>query len=107
MDDNATIDQLEELAEGFGIHIPYEAIDVDEESVYVAGGFCQLRGKYLIIINSRSPTKERIRTLAGALKHFDLDQVYIRPVIRELLNKESAPSIMPNATEQKHPWQNE
>ena len=103
MDDNATIDQLEELAEGFGIHVRYEAINADEESAYVAGELCQLRGKYLIIINSRSPTKERIRTLAGALKHFDLDQVYMRPVIRELLNKESAPSIMPNAAKEKHP----
>jgi hypothetical protein len=26
-------------------------------------------------------------TLATALKHFDLDQIYLRPVLRELLDK--------------------
>jgi hypothetical protein len=31
--------------------------------------------------------KDRIRTLAMAVKHFDLDQIYIRPVIRELLDR--------------------
>jgi len=31
--------------------------------------------------------KERIHTLATALKHFDLDQVYLRPALRELLDK--------------------
>ncbi len=100
MDENANIDLLEELAEGFGIQIRYEAINLDEESAYVAGGLCQLRGKYLIIINSRSPMKERIQTLAGALKHFDLDQVYIRPAVRELLDKVPPPSIRPNASEE-------
>jgi hypothetical protein len=26
-------------------------------------------------------------TLATALKHFDLDQIYLRPVLRELLDR--------------------
>jgi hypothetical protein len=30
---------------------------------------------------------DRIKTLATALKHFDLDQIYLRPVFRELLDK--------------------
>ncbi len=91
MDENTTIDQLEELAEKFGIQIRYEAINLDEESIYVTGGLCELRGRSLIIINSRSTIKERIRTLAEALRHFDLDQVYIRPAIRELLDEAPAP----------------
>ncbi len=91
MDENTTIDQLEELAEKFGIQIRYEAINLDEESIYVTGGLCELRGRSLIIINSRSTIKERIRTLAEALRHFDLDRVYIRPAIRELLDEAPAP----------------
>jgi hypothetical protein len=107
MDEDATIDRLEELAEGFGIQIRYEAINLDEESTHVTGGLCQLRGKHLIIINSRSTMRERIQTLAEALNHFDLDQVYIKPALRELLNREANPSIMPNTTEEKHPRLNE
>jgi hypothetical protein len=30
---------------------------------------------------------DKIRTLATALKHFDLDRIYLRPVLRELLDK--------------------
>ncbi len=45
--------------------------------------------------------------MAGALNHFDLDQVYIRPAVRELLNRETDPSIMPYAAEAKNPRQNE
>ena len=91
MDEDTTIDQLEELAERFGVQIRYDAINLDEESIHVTGGLCELRGVSLIIINSKLTTKERIRTLAKALRHFDLDQVYIRPALRELLNEVPAP----------------
>jgi hypothetical protein len=89
VDEEAIIDQLEELAREFGIQIRYEAIEQDEESKQVAGGLCLLKGEYILIINSKATAKDRIRTLAEALRHFDLDQIYIRPVLRELLDKVS------------------
>jgi hypothetical protein len=30
---------------------------------------------------------DKIRTFAEALRHFDLDQIYIKPALRELLDK--------------------
>jgi hypothetical protein len=87
MDENSLIDLLEELAEGFGVKIRHEAIRQDEDAVYVAGGLCLLRGEYVLIVNSKTTVKDRINTLATALKHFDLDQVYIRPILRELLDR--------------------
>jgi len=87
MDDKSLIDLLEELAEGFGVKIRYEAIRQDEDAVFVAGGLCLLRGEYILIVNSRATVNDRINTLATALKHFDLDRVYIRPALRELLDK--------------------
>ncbi len=85
MDENVLIDLLEELAEGFGVRIRHEAIKQDEDAVYVSGGLCLLRGEYVLIINSNATVKDRISMLGTALKHFDLDGVYIRPVVRELL----------------------
>ena len=87
MDENAIIEQLEELIKSFGIQIRDEAIKQDEDLVKVVGGLCLLRGEYVLIINSRATTMDRMRTLATALKHFDLDQIYLRPVLRELLDK--------------------
>ena len=86
-DDGTLIDYLEELAERLGIEIRYEIITQEEDLPFVAGGLCLLKGKYVLIINSKASVKERIRTLATAVKHFDLDQIYIRPVLRELLDR--------------------
>jgi hypothetical protein len=40
-----------------------------------------------IDIGKEIKERDRINTLATALKHFDLDQIYLRPVLRELLDK--------------------
>jgi len=69
MDENTIIEQLEELIESFGIQIRDEAIKQDEDLVKVVGGLCLLRGEYVLIINSRATTMDRIRTLVTALKH--------------------------------------
>jgi hypothetical protein len=87
MGEGTIIDHLEELAERFGIQIRYEAIKQDEDSINVVGGLCLLKGEYVLIINSKATVKDRIKTLAMAVKHFDLDQIYIRPVLRELLDR--------------------
>ena len=87
MDESTIIEQLEELIKSFGVHIRSEPIKQDEDLVKVFGGLCLLRGKYVLIINSKTTTMDRIKTLATALRHFDLDQIYLRPVLRELLDK--------------------
>ena len=87
MDDRAIIDQLEELAERFAIKIRYEPIKQDEDLVRIVGGLCLLQGEYVLIIDSKAAMIDKIRTFAEALRHFDLDQIYIKPVLRELLDK--------------------
>ena len=86
MDDETVINQLEQLAESFGIEIRYEPIRLDDDLTNVKGGLCRLNGEYVIIINSDVTAKEKIKALAEAVKHFDLDSVYILPAIRELLD---------------------
>lgn len=87
MDEQFIIDQLEELVERFGIKIRYEPMHQDEESVKLVGGMCRLKEEYMLIINSKATFAEKIRALAEALRHFDLDGVYIRPALREFLEK--------------------
>jgi hypothetical protein len=85
MDDYVIIEQLEELAKGFGIQFRYESISFEDETINVVGGLCRWRGKPLLIINSKATEKDKIKIFVQALKCFDLDQIYIKPVIRELL----------------------
>jgi len=87
MDEDDIIGQLEELAKGFGIGIRYEPIDFEEETINVVGGLCKLRGEKLLIINSKSPARDKIQAFIRALSNFDLDQIYIRPAIRELIEE--------------------
>jgi hypothetical protein len=54
----------------------------------MSGGLYRLKGKNVIVIDSRAKAKDRIRTLVQALKPFNLNDVYIRPALRELLEKE-------------------
>jgi hypothetical protein len=89
MDENTIIDQFEELAERFGIKIRYEPIKQDEDLVRVVGGLCILRGEYVVIIDSKAAIRDKIRTLAEAVAHFDLDRIYIKPALREILRKVS------------------
>ncbi len=87
MDENAIIEQLEELIRSFGVQIRREPMKQDEDLVKVVGGLCLLKGEYVLIVNSRATMMDRIWTLATVLKHFDLDQIYLRPFLRELLDK--------------------
>jgi hypothetical protein len=97
MDQDAIIDELEELARVFGIQIRYEPIKQDEDLVRIVGGLCLLRGEYVLIIDSKAAVMDKMRTFAEALTHFDLDQIYIKPAIREILDKVSASARLDQA----------
>ena len=85
MDEDAVLGQLEELARGLGVEIRYESIIIDEETINAVGGLCILRGEHLLIINSNATISEKIKAFAKALSHFDLNQIYVPPAIRALL----------------------
>ena len=87
MDENTIIEQLEELIKRFGVQIRHEPIKQDEDSINVVGGLCLLKGEYVLIINSKAAIRDRIRALVMALKHFDHENIYMLPVLRELLDK--------------------
>jgi hypothetical protein len=87
MDESTIVRQLEELAETFGLQIRYEPIRMDDDLPNVPGGVCRLKGDNILIINSNATLRDKINTLAKAVKNSDVDRVYILPVIRELLEK--------------------
>ena len=72
MDEGAIIIQLEELAGEIRRTNPLynESIKQDEDLTLVVGGLCLFEGEYVLIINPKASVKDKIRTLAVALKHF-------------------------------------
>jgi hypothetical protein len=86
MDAPQIADLLEELAESLGLEISYEPIRPDEELGTRPEGFCLFKGRRLIIVNPHVSLREKIRTLSEGIKHCDLERIYIRPILRELLD---------------------
>jgi hypothetical protein len=83
--DEFLLNQLEELANKLGVKVRYENINLEESSS--TGGLCRLKGEYVMIIHSQAPVKEKIQVITKVLKRFPLGDIYIRPVLRELLGE--------------------
>ena len=85
MDDGVLLNQLEELAGKLGIEIRYGNIGGDES--HRMGGLCKVKGQYVLIMHSHLTVKEKIGAIIKTLKGFEMGDVYVIPVIRELLDK--------------------
>jgi hypothetical protein len=83
MNDEVILSYLEELADKLAILVRDENINIEESSS--TGGLCRVEGKYVIILNSKATVEEKIQVMITALQPFDLRDMYILPVIRELL----------------------
>lgn len=84
MDENATLSQLEELAQRLGITVRYEALKSD--GGLHPGGFCRIHGKDVVIINKKATGLEKIHILTDTLKRYDLSRIYVLPSLREILD---------------------
>jgi hypothetical protein len=84
MNEEVVLSYLEELAEKLEISVRDENINIDESSTS-PGGLCRVEGQYVIILNSKATVNEKIQVMIKALQQFDLRDMYIKPVIRELL----------------------
>ncbi|MHB8772632.1 MAG: hypothetical protein ACYC7J_16685 [Syntrophales bacterium] len=84
MNDQAILEQLEELAERLSITVRYENIARDD--AYGRGGLCRVKGEYVLLVHSRATLREKIRMIAKSLSTFDLGGMYVLPALRELLD---------------------
>lgn len=85
MDDGVLLHHLEELAGKLGIEIRYGNIPSEES--HRMGGLCRVKGNYLLIIHSRLTVREKIGIMIKTLKGFEMEDVYVIPFVRELLDK--------------------
>ena len=82
MDDRTALILLEELADRLGIPIRCEPISDDLTG---PGGLCRIEGTHTLLIDSKATVEEKIRIMTDALRRFDLDAIYVKPALRELL----------------------
>lgn len=83
MNNEALLNQLEELAGKLGITVRYERMNVEDSSG--AGGLCRADGKYILLVHSRLNARQKVQVMAKALQGFDFTEIYLKPAVRELL----------------------
>jgi hypothetical protein len=76
-------DELKTLAQNKGIAVRLETGDFD-------GGVCTVDGDRIILINRRHHQTRRINVLACALNEIGLDDVFVKPALRDRIDDEVA-----------------
>ncbi|MCI0515015.1 hypothetical protein L0128_17510 [candidate division KSB1 bacterium] len=74
--------QLENLIQNLAIDLRYEKGDFK-------GGLCRINEKNMLIINSKLPDEQKIKILAAELNRFDLENVYVLPAIRKIIEEQA------------------
>ena len=83
MDYETIIQELHELASALSIRIRYEKGDFD-------GGYCVLHEERLIVVNKKLPSQRKAAVIALSIHELGLENVYMRPALRDFIEDEVA-----------------
>ncbi len=76
------LEDLKSLAAQMGAKVRFERGDFK-------GGYCIVKTSKVIVINKLSNTQRKVMTLAAALKELGIDEMYLPPKIREIIDEMS------------------
>ena len=82
MKEEEILSGLEKLVESLSIQLRYEKGDF-------AGGYCVLKEKRMLIVNSALSPAMRIKVLARELATMNLDDVFVVPALRDVIMEAS------------------
>jgi hypothetical protein len=77
------VKELESLATASGITVRYEKGDFE-------GGFCVLKTERMVVVNKKLPTPKRASVIAQGLAEIGIDEIYLKPAVREFIEDELA-----------------
>jgi len=78
------VSELEELAQRCGIEVRHEKL-LREIGYRARSGSCKVREKNLVILDRTLAPAEQVEVLAEALRGQDLENLYLSPAARRLL----------------------
>jgi hypothetical protein len=85
MEPRKVLEYLEDLALKLDIEVVYA--NLESRDPFTRGGLCKVKGKYKVFIDRTEKIQGRIKILARALSAFDKEEIYILPLVREILEK--------------------
>ncbi len=84
VDDETALLHMESAADKAGIDVCYKNLSDDE--VNIGSGLCIVRQERKLIIDNRLDTRSRWLILARELKSVELDNLFLPPLVRELID---------------------
>ncbi|MFA5180811.1 MAG: hypothetical protein WC405_05785 [Syntrophales bacterium] len=78
--------QLEELAGRVNVAIRYESLKNEDPATF--GGLCRIKEQSVLFLHVKATVKRKIAMITEALKRYDIDEIYLRPALREHLKKD-------------------
>ena len=85
--------QLEELAGKVNITIRYESLKNEDPETF--GGLCRVKEQSILFLHAKAKLKRKIALITEALKRYDIDEIYLRPALREHLKRDDSPNGNP------------
>ena len=86
MQPSELVSALEALAARLGVPVRYDVFDRSLSKNRLCGGLCRLRGQPIIVLDASVGPPEHVATLARALATFDLDAIYLPPLVRATIH---------------------
>ncbi len=74
------LEDLKSLASQMGAKVRFERGDFK-------GGYCLVKDSKIIVINKLSTTQRKVMTLSAALKELGIDEIYLQPKLREIIEE--------------------
>lgn len=71
---------FEDLVQKLSIELRYEKGDF-------SGGLCQMPNRKVMIINSKLPLDQKVKLIASELGNLNLNHIYIRPALRQVIKE--------------------
>lgn len=81
---------LKELAEKLGIHVSDESFR--KNGIRVQSGHCVVKGEKMFIIDRHMKINDKVELLATFLSTIAHEDIYVMPVVRDILQKYSPSS---------------
>ncbi len=76
--------ELEKLANRLGVIVRFDSFDAKSAA---KGGLCRVHGSSFVVIDAGLPVMDKIGILSEALSTFDLEAIYLPPVLRTRLER--------------------
>ncbi|MEW5736631.1 MAG: hypothetical protein AB1921_17435 [Thermodesulfobacteriota bacterium] len=85
MDNKKTFHELCGVAERLGIRVVQRVLK--SRPIRVQSGLCTVRGEPRLIVDKNLSDQEKVEVAAEALSGFNLEEIYLVPHLRELLQR--------------------